>query len=419
MAYQINLTDGTPFATIADGTINTQSNMVLVGKNYAGYGEFLDGNFIHLLENAASVTAPGNPLTGQLWWDKVNNVMMAYNSSGWKSLAFSQTSASAPSSTTRQEGDMWWDTVNFQLKVWNGSDWYVVGPAYTPSQGTTGAIPLSLLATDTNTYIVTGLYSAGSLVGILNPNVDFIPNSPTYSTPFPTVFNGLTVWQDGRQGGNVVNYGNVYITAGAKSNAAANATITVTTTGANVTGYLTASTNVSAVANVSGGNIIATTTVITPAITNSGANGVGNIGSATGYFNTVFAKATTAQYADLAENYVADQLYTAGTVVVFGGDNEVTANAQDADKRIAGVVSTNPAHLMNSGLTGANVVAVALTGRVPTSVVGVVRKGDTMVAAGNGAARAEADPKVATVIGKALEDFDGTSGIIEIVVGRV
>jgi hypothetical protein len=75
MAYTINLTDGTIFATIADGTVNTSSSMTLVGKNYAGYGEFLDENFIHLLENGSNTTAPSSPLTGQLLWDKTNNLL--------------------------------------------------------------------------------------------------------------------------------------------------------------------------------------------------------------------------------------------------------------------------------------------------------------------------------------------------------
>ena len=75
MSYTINLTDGTIFAVVADGTINTDSSQTLVGKNYAGYGEFLDENFIRLLENAANTTAPGAPLTGQLWYDKTNNIL--------------------------------------------------------------------------------------------------------------------------------------------------------------------------------------------------------------------------------------------------------------------------------------------------------------------------------------------------------
>ena len=154
------------------------------------------------------------------------------------------------------------------------------------------------------------------------------------------------------------------------------------------------------------------------AIANGGTNGGGNIGASGATFNTVFAKATTAQYADLAEKYTADAKYAPGTVLVFGGTAEVTVNAVDGDRRVAGVVSTDPGFLMNEGLDTEFAVAIALTGRVPCMVVGPVRKGDLMVAAGLGRARAEADPRVGTVIGKALEDFDGAEGTIEVVVGR-
>ena len=75
MAYTINLTNGTIFATIADGTINTSSSMTLIGKNYAGYGQFLDDNFVHLLENSSNSTAPSAPLTGQLWWNSTSNIL--------------------------------------------------------------------------------------------------------------------------------------------------------------------------------------------------------------------------------------------------------------------------------------------------------------------------------------------------------
>jgi hypothetical protein len=176
---------------------------------------------------------------------------------------------------------------------------------------------------------------------------------------------------------------------------------------------------VSVTGNITGGNLsVGTGTITGGNIVNSNANGVGNIGSATTYFNTVFAKATSAQYADLAEKYVADAAYAPGTVLVFGGTAEVTVNAVDADRRVAGVVSTNPSYTMNSGLEAEHVATVALTGRVPTLVVGPVHKGDLMVSAGLGRARAEADPRVGTVIGKALEDFDGAEGTIEVVVGR-
>jgi hypothetical protein len=146
-------------------------------------------------------------------------------------------------------------------------------------------------------------------------------------------------------------------------------------------------------------------------------NATANIGSATLSFNTIFARATSAQYADLAEKYTADAEYAPGTVVSFGGTAEVTQSTVAGDRRVAGVVSTNPAYTMNQGLTG-TVATVALVGRVPTRVTGPVGKGDMMVSNGDGSARAEADPKVGTVLGKALEEFDGTEGIIEVVIGR-
>ena len=117
--------------------------------------------------------------------------------------------------------------------------------------------------------------------------------------------------------------------------------------------------------------------------------------------------------------YSADEDYAPGTVLIFGGNQEVTIASAPSDTRIAGVVSTNPAHLMNSTLECNNAVALALTGRVPTNVVGTVRKGDMMVSAGNGQAMACATPALGSVIGKALEDFTGDQGTIEIVVGRL
>jgi len=127
--------------------------------------------------------------------------------------------------------------------------------------------------------------------------------------------------------------------------------------------------------------------------------------------------ASSAKYADLAEKYGVVEDIEPGTVVCFGGDAEVQVCDHDMDRKVAGVVSTDPAYMMNS--EAENAVYVALTGRVPCKVVGPVRKGDMMVSAGNGAARAEENPVLGSVIGKALEDFDGAEGVIEVVVGRL
>ena len=135
--------------------------------------------------------------------------------------------------------------------------------------------------------------------------------------------------------------------------------------------------------------------------------------------NYAHVTSTQSLYADLAENYQADATYAAGTVLEFGGAEEVTTATEDS-RRVAGIVSTDPAHLMNGGLTGSNVVPLALMGRVPCLAIGPVAKGDMMVSAGHGYAKADANPATGTVIGKALETLeDGVKATIEVVVGKV
>jgi hypothetical protein len=148
------------------------------------------------------------------------------------------------------------------------------------------------------------------------------------------------------------------------------------------------------------------------------ADGTRNLGSVTKGWATIYGEATSAQYADLAEKYEADADYEPGTVVHFGGEKEVAMCDMDHCSKVAGVVSTAPAYRMNDGLEAEHVAMVALTGRVPCKVTGPVAKGDMMVSAGNGMARAESDPKVGTVIGKALENHEGGEGVIEVVVGK-
>jgi hypothetical protein len=212
-------------------------------------------------------------------------------------------------------------------------------------------------------------------------------------------------------GGNIATSGVLSVTAGITAGSIAATSHTGTT--------------MSASGNITGGNLITAGSLtvnsgnVATAIVNGAANAQGNIGSSTTYFNNIFAQATTALYADLAEVYEADADYAPGTVVSFGGSKEVTVTATADDPTVAGVISANPSYLMNNGLTADHRAIVALTGRIPTSVTGTVTKGAMMVSAGNGRAQACATPAMGTVIGKALENFDGESGIIEIVVGRM
>jgi hypothetical protein len=201
--------------------------------------------------------------------------------------------------------------------------------------------------------------------------------------------------------------------------------ITGNITGGNISYTSITGTTISATGNITGGNLVTAGSLnvnsgnVATAIINGAGNAKGNIGSSSSYFNIVYAQATTALYADLAEVYEADADYAPGTVVSFGGSKEVTMSTQYADAAVAGVISANPSYLMNNGLTADHRAIVALTGRVPTSVTGTVYKGSMMVSAGDGRAMACATPAMGTVIGKALENFDGESGIIEIVVGRM
>ena len=590
MAYTINLTDGTIFATIPDGTVNTSSSMTLVGKNYAGYGAFLDENFIHLLENASNTTAPSSPLVGQLWWDSGNTRLNVYTgASGWKPFAANSTAASAPSNNTT--GDLWFDTTNQQLKVWTGSAFLVVGPAYSSATGTAGAIPETINDSGLTPHYVTSIYVFNTRVAIFSKDSSFTPAAPVNAS-FPTIFPGVTLnttlsavyagtatnadlldnldstsfmrtdvntstagvvrvlnntglfvgtgnainvsatSTDGNisstvTGGNVnirANVGgtNFLVASALGANgtfAVANAATVGTTlsvtgnisggnvntsivsatgniTGGNVSAATITGTTLSATANVQAGNIrttgqISATGLVSSAgniqaggfilgdggllsnisagvsvtqiqngtsnakigiadgnlsvsiggvgnvvvvdtstvyanvvsvrsIAKTGVNAVGNIGSASNYFNQVFATATTALYADVAERFAADEVLEPGTVVELGGVAEITRSRSELSENVFGVISTRPAYTMNGGAGDDDThPKVAMTGRVPVRVIGVINKGDRLVSAGDGLARAaqRGEATAFNTIGRALESkTDQGTGTIEAIV---
>jgi filamentous hemagglutinin len=270
----------------------------------------------------------------------------------------------------------------------------------------------------------TGNITGGNLnaAGLsLSSNVVSALNSTSGITTTANITGGNILF-----GSGVVS-GTGTITAGAITANLSGASISVSggVTAASVAGGVMTGTSISLTGAITGTTITGTSLNVSAgvvnlgSITNASANGVGNIGNSTGYFNTLFATATKALYADLAESYAADASYAPGTVVSFGGSREVTLSTVDADRKVAGVITTAPSYHMNAGLSAPHIAVIALQGRVPAKVVGTVRKGDMMVSAGNGAARADDDPRTGTIIGKALEDFDGESGVIEIAVGRI
>ena len=447
MSYTINLTDGTIFAVVADGTINTDSSQTLVGKNYAGYGEFLDENFIRLLENAANTTAPGAPLTGQLWYDKTNNILKCYNGTIFKSISGAIASTSTP--TSNVAGDLWFDTTNDQLKAYNGSSFITIGPSFTSGEGTSGAIVTTITDNVATDHVVVQMFVNNTIVSIFSKDATFTPAAAI--SGFATIGPGLnmsTTVSNAVFNGTATNadtLDTLNSTSFMRSDAATsnNTSISILAdtglfVGADSDGKLFVSGSDVYVSNqTSDGDLImqvndggvtttciqidgATSTVGVRDITNLQADGVGNIGSSTTGFNTVFAKATSAQYADMAERFHADAEYAPGTIVKLGGVNEVTICDDELSDKVFGVVSTQPAYLMNGNAgTDATHPPIAMSGRVPVNVIGFVTKGDRLVSAGNGLARAGNLDELSSfnVIGRALESkADEDIGKIEAIV---
>jgi hypothetical protein len=447
MSYTINLTDGTIFAVVADGTINNDSSQTLVGKNYAGYGEFLDENFIRLLENAANTSAPGAPLTGQLWYDKTNNVMKVYNGTTFKVISAATASTSQP--TSNVSGDLWFDTTNDQLKVYNGTSFITIGPAFTSGEGTSGAIVTTITDNVATDHVVVQMYVNNTIVSIFSKDATFTPAAAV--SGFATIGPGLnmsTTVSNAVFNGTATNadtLDTLNSTSFMRSDAATsnNTSISVLAdtglyVGADSDGRMFVSGSDVYVSNqtsdgdtlfqVNDGGVTttviqidgATSTVGVRDITNLQADGVGNIGTSTTAFNTVHAKATSAQYADMAERFHADAEYAPGTIVELGGVNEITLCVEELSNKVFGVVSTQPAYLMN-GNAGSNAThpPIAMSGRVPVNVMGFVTKGDRLVSAGNGTARSANLDEITSfnVIGRALQSkTDEGIGSIEAIV---
>jgi hypothetical protein len=178
MSYNIVNADGTPLATVADGQINTTTtSLTLIGKNYAGYGTFLNENFLYLLQNFSSATAPQYPTTGQLWWKSDTRLLQIYDKYGnWKSISGAQSLPTSPSNPVA--GDLWFDTVNQQLKTYSGASWITIGPSFSATTGTSGAIADTIVDTSLVSHVVVKFYVQNNLIAILNKDATFTPSTP-------------------------------------------------------------------------------------------------------------------------------------------------------------------------------------------------------------------------------------------------
>ena len=477
MAYTITTTAGATLASIADGTVNsTATSLTLIGKNYAGYGIFLNENYIKLLENFTNSSAPTAPLTGQLWYDSTNALLKVYNGTIWKPISSSASGSTQPSSPVT--GDLWYDSANAQLKVWSGSAFITVGPSYTTTAGTSGAVVETILDSGSASHVVVKFYISNTVVGILSKDSTFTPQTSIsgFTTIVPgfnlssaiagALFTGTVSNADTVDGINASQFlrsdqatsssyavtvgsllvgsdltvatssGDVNVTNGTSNkdlnlfiNKGGVSTKAIGITGTNGRVTLGNDLNVTGAANVTGTTTLGVTS-ITGATTLAAqmlpsANISVELGSTSFRWANVWATtfrgtAITASYADLAERFESDSVYQPGTVVELGGSKEITAASQDLSDQVFGVISTRAGFLMN-GEAGTDLThpPVAMQGRVPVRVIGRVNKGDRLVSAGAGLARSADKNEITAfnVIGRSLENKDTlTEGIVEAIV---
>ena len=172
MSYQLNKTDGTLLLDLIDGQIDTEStNLTLVGRNYTGYGEAFNENFIKLLENFSNTAAPSNPLTGQLWWDSTEQRLKVYDGAVWKASGGPIVQNTRPQMVA---GDLWIDNLNNQVYAFDGTDLMLMGPSYTETQGKSGFEIGSILDSQSRSRTVAYLYVGGILSAVIS-NIEFTP----------------------------------------------------------------------------------------------------------------------------------------------------------------------------------------------------------------------------------------------------
>jgi hypothetical protein len=284
-----------------------------------------------------------------------------------------------------------------------------VSGAVTGTANFDGSAAINIVTTNTAdpTITLTGAVTgSGTLTNLGDVSI------ATTATADPTI----TLAGDLSGSATLTNLGSATLTATIAANSVA---LSTDTTGNYVQQGATSGNGISGSVNSEGG-----TFTVTSNATNANTGSTIVFRDSSGDFSAgvITATTTAARYADLAERYTADADYEPGTVLVFGGEAEVTQATNKYDKRIAGIVSTDPAFLMNESLEDG--ISVGLVGRLPCKVVGEIRKGDLMVSSATPgyaeAWRDESNPPAGSVIGKALENKTGAStDVIEVVVGRI
>jgi len=404
MAYTIVKSDGTVLTTIADGTINTTSTSLgLPGKNYAGYGQPMDTNMVHQLESYANVSPPANPLRGQLWYNISDSVLYVCpadgetNGSNWSAISLT----AAGNVTSFGNISITGNVSTNNITAVNNSN--------------ANAATFSYLTVNTSANLASANITNGNIANLRTGNITTGGN-----TIAGTITGTWTVYGTGGTNGDalIFNTGGINIPNTGGSNLfgiKCDKYMYANGVPINFSGTY-GNSNVAAFLPTYTGNISANIVQLATLTTGSSATA----GTMTGNFTLSAGSRLNATYADLAERFEADTVYDSGTVVELGGEKEITAVKYELSEDVFGVISDSAAYLMNSE-AGSDTThpPVAVSGRVPVKVVGKVKKGDRLVSAGSGIARA-AKPGEATAfntIGRALADKDTTGeGTVEAVV---
>lgn len=421
MPYILNKTNGTIVATVQDASLDLTTDLIFVGRNYAGYGEWQNENFLKLLENFANTIYPPKPIEGQLWYDTANKRINAYDNVSWKSLANLAVKESVESIVEPKQGDLWYSTLEEQLYAYNGEDFVLIGP---PSGADTRAQwrgDIEDGAEDrAKKYIIKAIVGINNEVVAVASAETFVVGLAT-EAPFPKypIFNSAST--------STVSKGITLVGADYLTGRSEDAGIYFWGTARHAVDANTATTTLGITMQIPP----ATGSFPIPFVnTSTSITNASQIYSTSTFFynpdeDSVNAPifrgiATSAYYADLAERYAADKTYEYGTVLVIGGDKEVTTTSVFADTRVAGIVSKNPAYMMNSDAgTDETHPYIALKGRVLCKVVGPISKGDLLVTSnypGHAARFNSFNPPAGSVIGKSLQDYTGEFGIIEVLV---
>lgn len=398
MPYILNKTNGNSLLTISDASVDISTSLTFVGRNYSGYGEIVNENFLHLLENFSNTSAPSNPVLGQLWFDSSTGnkrLNLCYDGKNFKGIANIRVQTSTPESSIR--GDLWWDSYNQQLKAFDGTVYQIVGPANSAvAKSSWVSAEEYIQEEETTSYaVLKGDIGTNPVVVVSKETFTPLTSSDLYAN-FKSVKRGLTIAGADAVTGSSTATGYLFWGTSAESLVATTATNLSITQTASGTYYLP-------LVSTSSGRL---SVFSSPGISYDASTDI------------LYATSVSAKFADLAERYEADAVYEVGTVLVLGGEKEVTTTSKFSDPRVAGIVSQNPSYLMNSE-AGSNKThpPIALKGRVMCKVVGPVKKGDALVTSTRpGYAAATSHPEAGCIIGKAIGSQTDGFGIIEVMV---